>query len=116
MTFLAGLFLLALAFVHLAIWLPPFDERRRTYDARYSRLLVERGLDVMTARRAAVLTAGVVALLFFVSGFAAIRGATWSGPTAAGAAALSLALSVLYFQPWLSLLLVVDLAVIVAVL
>ena len=116
MTFLAGLFLLAYGFAHLAIWLPPYDPRRRTFDARHSQALVRAGLDEQLARRAAVIAAGVTAGLFIVSGFSAIGAAAWSGAVAASAATASLGLAVLYFSPWLSLLVVVDLAIIVAVL
>ena len=116
MTFLAGLFLLAYGFIHLAIWLPPHDPRRRTFDARSSQVLLRAGLDEQLARRAAVIAAGITAALFIVSGFGAIRVAAWSGAVSAGAATASLALAALYFHPWLSLLVVVDLAIIVAVL
>lgn len=115
MRYLAGLLLLGFAFVHLAIWLPPYDPRRHAFDAKHSQLLINAQVDERGARRAAAVTAIVVAACFLLGGFATIRGASWANDITAGAAILSILLSVLYFHPWLSILVVADLAVFVVV-
>jgi hypothetical protein len=113
MRFVAGLLLLGHAFVHLAIWLPPYDPERHAFDAKHSQVLINAGVDERGARRAAVVAALAVAAAFLVAGFATIRGSSWANEVAAGGGFLSILLAALYFHPWLLVLVVVDLAIIV---
>lgn len=116
MRFLAGLLLLGYAFVHLAVWLPPYDPDRRAFDAKHSQLLINAQVDERGARWAAVGGAVAVAAVFLLAGFATIRGETWANEVSAGGAVLSMMLVALYYNPWLLPLVVVDLAIIVVAL
>jgi hypothetical protein len=113
MRFLAGLLLLGHAFVHLAIWLPPYDPERHAFDAKRSQLLLNAEVDERGTRRAAVGGALAVAAVFLVAGFATIRGESWANEVSAGGAVLSMMLVALYYHPWLLLLVVVNLAIVV---
>ena len=113
MRFLAGLLLLGHAFVHLAIWLPPYDPDRHAFDAKRSQLLLNAEVDERGTRRAAVGGALAVAAVFLVAGFATIRGESWANEVSAGGAVLSMMLVALYYHPWLLLLVVVNLAIVV---
>lgn len=113
MMFVAGLLLLGHAFVHLAIWLPPYDPDRHAFDAKHSTALLRAGVDERGARRGAVGGALAVAAAFLLAGFATIQGEPWAGEISAGAGVLSILLAILYFHPWLAVLVVVDLAVVV---
>jgi hypothetical protein len=115
MRYLAGLLLLGHAFVHLAIWLPPYDPERHAFDAKRSQLLINAQVDERGSRRTAAVAAIVVAAFFILGGFATIRGSGWANDITAGAAVMSMLLAALYFHPWLSVLLVVDLAILVVV-
>jgi hypothetical protein len=113
MRYLAGLLLLGFAFVHLAIWLPPYDPQRHAFDAKHSQPLINAQVDERGSRRTAVVAAIVVAAFFLLSGFATIRGASWANDITAGSAVASMLLAALYFHPWLSVLVVADLAILV---
>lgn len=116
MRFLAGLLLLGVGFAHLAIWLPPYDPQRHAFDAKRSQLLINAEVDEQGARRTATVAAIVVTAFFLMSGFATIRGSSWANEITAGSAVMSMILAALYFHPWLSVLVVVDLAILVVAL
>lgn len=113
MEILAGGVLVALALVHLAIWLPRYNPELRSWNARDSWLLAKSEVDERGTHITAVVAALVTAGCFVAAGLGTIRGASWASELTAGAAGLSLLLTLLYFHPWLSLLVVVDLAVLV---
>lgn len=116
MRFLGGVLLLVFAFAHLAVWLPPHDPERHAFDAKSSRLLLGAGVDERGSRLAAVGGALAVAAAFVLAGFGIIRGSSWAPEATSGAAVLSMLLIGLYFNPWLLLFVVVDLAIIAVVL
>lgn len=113
MGFLAALALVAVAAVHLMIWLPRFDPEARTYDARDSWLARRAEVDEEGSRRAALVGAIAVAAILVFAAVGALGGAGWAAEAAAAGAVLSLLLSAVYFHPWLAVLMVVDLAVVV---
>lgn len=116
MRFLAGLVLLAHAAVHGAIWLRPFNPEKREYDPRESWILRREEVDERGYRRAAVIGALVCMGILALGAYGFFRGEPWANDLAAGGAFLSLLLVALYFNPWLSLLGVVSLAIMVVAL
>lgn len=116
MRFLGGLLLLVVAFAHLAVWLPPYDPERHAFDAKSSTVLLRAGVDERGSRWAAVGGALAVAAAFVLAGFGVIRGSSWAPEATSGAAVLSVLLVGLYFNPWLLLFVVVDLAIVAVVL
>lgn len=111
MHYFAALALLGLAATHLAIWLPAFDPAKNTVDARDSWLFRRAEVDERGFRRAAVVSAVVVAGILVVASLGYLNRAGWAAEAAATGAALSMLLALVFFHPWLSVLLVVDIAV-----
>lgn len=111
MRVLAALALLVMAAAHLALWLRGFDPARHSYDPRDSWLFRHAGVDERGFRRTAVVVAVLVAGIFVLAAAGLAARASWASEAAAGGAALSMLLAVVFFHPWLSVLLVVDLAV-----
>lgn len=112
MRFLAGLALLGLAVSHLMIWLPRFGPGPRTFDPRDSELLRRAEVDDRGARRTAVVGAIGTAVLLTLAAAGAAAGAGWASELAVTGATLSILLAILFFHPWLLVLVVVDLAVV----
>ena len=112
---LAGLFLLAHGLVHVGIWCAPYDPAKAPYDPRHSWLTARPGLAV-SARRFSVMLAMAAAVLFLISGVAVIAGAAWAGAVAISGAVVSLLLTILVFNRWLSFNLLINIAIIGVVL
>lgn len=111
MRFLAGLVLIAHACVHLAIWLPAYDPERREYDARASWIGQREELNPVVIERTAIYGAVLCAALFAASGTLFLAGIGGADEIAVMASVLSTLLTALYFNPWLSPFLVVNLAI-----
>ncbi len=111
MNWLAGLFLVAHGLIHAGIWCTPFDPAKAPFDPRHSWLAARLGL-AGPARRLSVMLALAATVLFVISGLAVIADAPWGGAVAILAAALSLVLTVLVFHRWLSLNLLINIAII----
>lgn len=111
MQYLVGLVLVAFAGVHLAIWLPAYDPARREYDARDSWIGRREELDPGVIDRTAVWGAVLCAALFTLAGVMFFAGIGGADEVTVGAATLSTLLGILYFNPWLGVFLVADLAI-----
>ncbi|MFE9773715.1 hypothetical protein ACFYOV_19005 [Streptomyces sp. NPDC005931] len=114
-TFLVSAFLFLHGFVHLRVWLarPGGNEP----DPRHSWALSRAdGPGTRTVGAVAVGLAAVTAMLYFFAGIAAtVHSGTW--PVAAFLAACAgLLLKILWFNPWLSLGVLLDAGVLAAVL
>lgn len=111
MTWLAGLFLIAHGLIHAAIWCTPFDPAKAPFDPRHSWLAARFNLSA-AARSLSVVLALAATALFLISGAAVLAGAAWAGGAAVTGAAVSLLLTVLVFNRWLSLNLLINAAII----
>lgn len=111
MNWLAGLVLVAHGLVHAGIWCTPFNPAKAPFDPRHSWLAARMGL-AGPARRFSVMLALAATVLFVISGLAVIAGASWAGAVAIVAAGISLVLTVLMFHRWLSLNLLINIAII----
>ncbi|MFE9773671.1 hypothetical protein ACFYOV_18780 [Streptomyces sp. NPDC005931] len=115
-TALVSAFLFLHGFVHLPVWLAR-STGNEPFDPRHSRALAAVGVPGPRATGAtAVVLAAVTALFYFFAGAAAaVHSSAW--PAAAlTAACLGLLLKVLWFNPWLSLGVLLDVGVVTAVL
>ncbi|MER7172168.1 hypothetical protein [Streptomyces mesophilus] len=117
-TALFAAFLIAHGLIHLPVWAPPgpaHEGSRPPFDARHSWALAVAGLPQARAGRVSIGLASVAAMLYVIAGAAAASGAAdW--PTAAvSAAVVGLALKILWFHPWLSLGVLLDAGVLLAV-
>jgi hypothetical protein len=110
-------FLLAHGIVHVGVWAMPkaAAEKPAPFDPAHSWALTAARVDSTSMRSASVTLASLAAVLFGAAAFAlAIDAAMWAGLAAAGAL-LGLTLKALWFNPWLSLGVALDLGVLVAV-
>ncbi|PNI09716.1 hypothetical protein CXX84_05625 [Arthrobacter sp. AFG7.2] len=111
MTWLAGLFLIAHGLIHAGIWCTPFDPAKAPFDPRHSWLATRLGSDG-PARSLPVMLALAATAIFVISGAAVLAGAPRAGVAAVTGAAVSLLLTVLVFNRWLSLNLLINAAII----
>lgn len=111
MNWLAGLFLVAQGLIHAGIWCTPLDPAKAPFDPRHSWLAARLGL-AGPARRISVMLALAATVLFVISGLSVISNAPWAGAVALVAAGISLVLTVLMFHRWLSLNLLINIAII----
>lgn len=119
MTWLMAAFLIAHGAVHLAVWLPPpptDDEHQAPFAPDHSALLTRTRVPQTTSHRVAVRLAGAAAVLYVVAGLAVALGSVWAVTLAVAAAIVGLALKVLYFNPWLTLGILLDAGVLSAAL
>lgn len=107
-----GLLLIAHGLVHLMYLMPrPEDDQSYPFvpETRWSAKLV--GLGPSTAKMIAVSLAVAVAVVLLVSGIALFADADiWKAAAATGSL-LSLALLLLFFHPWLTIGIAVDVAI-----
>jgi hypothetical protein len=114
-TALVSTFLFVHGLIHLTVWLP-HGTTEQPFNPRYSWVLASAGLpQARVMNRAAVALASVTTMLYVIAG--AATAAQSSGWTAAAvlAASVGLVLKSLWFNPWLSLGVLLDAAVIAAV-
>ena len=109
-------FLLAHAFVHVAVWaMPRPGAATQPFDPTRSWVLAAAHVAPAPARTASVAAAWTAAALYGSAGVAlALDLPVWVGLAAAGAVA-GLLLKILWFNPWLSLGVVLDLGVLLAI-
>jgi hypothetical protein len=113
-TALVVFFLIAHGLVHLAVWLPrPQQEPEKPppFAPDHSALLTRVSVTQSTSHRLAAVLAVASAVAFVITGLALAIGGDWVVPLAVLASLLGLALKVLYFNPWLSFGVLIDLAV-----
>ena len=105
-------FLFAHPFVHVAVWaMPKPAETAAPFDPTHSWALAAGHAPPTSQRATGVTLAWIAAALFAAAGLAlAFDLVAWTA-LAVMAAAVGLALKVLYFNPWLSLGVVLDVAV-----
>ena len=108
-------FLLAHAFVHVAVWaMPKPAERPTPFDPTHSWALAAGHVPPASQRTTSVTLAWLAAALFAAAGVAlAADLAAWTA-LALVAAVVGLVLKALCFNPWLSLGVALDVAVLVA--
>lgn len=114
-TALVSTFLFVHGLIHLAVWLP-HDTTEQPFNPRYSWVLASAGLpQARGMSRAAVALASVTTMLYVIAGAAtAAQSSSWTA-AAVLAASVGLVLKSLWFNPWLSLGVLLDGAVITAV-
>lgn len=113
---LLGLFLVAHGLVHAAIWASPAAANAQPFDPAHSWLLNGLGAGRPAAHTISRLLALTAAAGFVVGGVGLLVHVGWWGAFAAGSAAVSLLLMVLYFNRWLIVGLGIELAIIGALL
>ena len=110
-----GLFLIAHGLVHAGIWLAPLPSGGDgvPFDPKHSWLI--NGLFGGDAMRVlSILLAAAAALGFVLGGAGLLAHQGWWRPVVIGAAVVSLVLIGLYFHPWLSAGLGLELVILVA--
>lgn len=118
-TALLVVFLVAHGLVHLAVWWPPEPEpaeKPPPFHPDHSALLTHTRAPATTTRQLSKVLAGVTAAAYVVAALGVATGAAWAAPAAVTAAAVGLVLKALYFHPWLSLGVVLDLLVLTSAL
>ena len=108
-------FLVAHGAVHLAVWTPhPTPEQPPPFVPQHSGVLAAAQLPEHTTTVLSVALAAAAASAFVLAGVGVALSASWTAPVAVGAALAGLLLKVLYFHPWLSLGVLLDLTVLSA--
>ena len=118
-TFLVAGFLFVHGLLHLAVWLPkpaPAPDKPPPFEPDHSTLLTREHVEQRTIHRLAILLASTAAVLYVVTAVAAAVGTSWAVPLAVLAASVGLALKLLYFHPWLSAGIALDVLVLAAAL
>jgi hypothetical protein len=111
-----ALFLMAHGFVHLVIYATPKDPaKREPFAADHSWLLSASGIAVEPTRRISVVAASLVGGLSVLAGLFLLLDLGWWTVWALLGAALGLALKTLYFNPWLSLGVTLDVGIVLAI-
>lgn len=111
-TWLLGIFLVSHGLLHLAIWLPRPQEETAPPAAFYpDHSMVLTALHARTTHRLAVGLATTVAMAYALAGFAVVTSSPLAVVMAAAAAVLGLALKALFFHPWLTIGVLIDLTV-----
>jgi hypothetical protein len=121
MTWLLAAFLVAHGAIHLAIWLPPQSaepdaDPHPPFAPDHSALLTRAHVSRTTTHDVAAWLAVAATVAYVVAGFAVGFGSGWAVALAAVAATVGLSLKVLFFNPWLSLGILIDAAVLSAAL
>jgi hypothetical protein len=115
MTWLLAAFLVAHGLIHLAVWLPPpAPEDQAPFAPDHSALLTRTHVPRAAAHRLAVWLASATTVSYVAAGVAVAVGSGWAVGLAAVAAIVGLSLKALYFNPWLSLGVLLDAVVLSA--
>ncbi len=116
-SWILGLFLIAHGLAHAAVWMAPIPREGEgvPFDPSHSWLLSGLvGGD--SARLLSIILAAVATAAFVVGGVGLLAHGAWWRPLVIGAAAASLALIALYFHPWLSVGLALEVAILLSLL
>ncbi|MDL2074893.1 hypothetical protein QNN03_00410 [Streptomyces sp. GXMU-J15] len=115
-TALVSAFLFVHGLLHLAVWLP-HGAAEQPFDPRHSWVLAAAGAPrARSVDRAAIGLASVTAMLYVIAGASAAAQSSGWTTAALLAAASGLLLKALWFDPWLTLGVLLDVGVIAAVL
>ena len=118
-TFLVVGFLMVHGLLHLAVWLPkpePQPDKPPPFEPDHSALLTEAHVQQRTVHRVAVWLAATAAVLYGIAGLAVAVGSTWAIPLAVLAGTVGIAIKLLFFHPWLSVGIALDVLVLSAAL
>ncbi|HEV8339971.1 MAG TPA: hypothetical protein VGR25_10010 [bacterium] len=107
---LVGLFLVAHGFIHVAVWLPPY-RGEAPFNPSRSWLLGALGVNAGAMRSVAIVLALVAGIGFLLGGLGWIGGQGWGRSLAFLSAIASLLLTLLYFNLWLSFVLLINAAI-----
>ncbi|MFC8244575.1 hypothetical protein [Streptomyces chartreusis] len=115
-TFLAAAFLLMHGLLHPGVWTAPVQpDKPPPFDPGHSWVLTTAHVAAAPARATALALAWYTALLYGVAAAGVVAGAGWWPTAAVLAAASGLALKTIWFDPWLTVGILLDVSVIVAV-
>jgi hypothetical protein len=110
-------FLAAHGLLHAGIWLPRFDTDAAVpppFEPDRSSLLTLTAVPRRTARRVARALATLTTVAYLLAAVGVAAGAGWGVPAAFTAAVLGLVLKGLFFHPWLTIGVLLDVFVLVA--
>lgn len=109
-------FLVLHGLLHLVIWVPKPEVGRQEappFEPDHSAVL-SRAVPQTAVRQLSLLLAGGAAATYVLAGIGVALGAVWTVPAAVVAAGLGMVLKGLYFNPWLSVGVLLDLGVLLA--
>ncbi|WP_367325297.1 hypothetical protein [Streptomyces sp. HUAS ZL42] len=115
-TALVAAFLIGHGLLHPGVWTAPQrPDRPSPFDPGHSWVLAAARVSPAPARAAALSLAWYTALVYVVAGAGLLAGSGWWPTAAVVAAASGLALKAIWFDPWLTLGVLLDVGVITAV-
>ena len=115
-TALVGAFLIVHGLLHLGVWATPEQpDKPAPFDRGHSWASAAAHVSTAPARAAALTLAWYTGLVYVVAGAGVLTGTGWWPTAALVAAASGLALKAIWFDPWLSVGVLLDVGVIVAV-
>ncbi|MFK4104246.1 hypothetical protein ACI2L1_30010 [Streptomyces sp. NPDC019531] len=115
-TFLVAAFLIAHGLLHPGVWTTPQQPAKPApFNPGHSWALAAAHVPPAPARAVALALAWYTALVYVVAGAGVLAGSGWWPTAALVAAASGLALKAIWFDPWLSVGVLLDVGVIVAV-
>jgi hypothetical protein len=118
-TFLIVGFLAVHGLLHLAVWLPkpaPPPAKPPPFEADHSGVLTAVHVPATTTHRLAIVLAWAACAAYLLAAVAVAFSVSWAIATAVLAAVLGLVLKGLYFHPWLTFGVLLDLGVLSAAL
>lgn len=118
-TFLIVAFLLVHGLLHLAVWLPkpaPQPDKPPPFQPDHSALLTEAHVQQPTVHRLAIGLAVTAAVLYGIAGLAVAIGSDWAIPLAVLAGTVGLTIKLVFFHPWLSVGIALDVLVLTSAL
>jgi hypothetical protein len=114
---LVAMFIIAHGMMHLAVWVPkPATEDPPPFSPDHSGVLAAARVAPAVTRAVALALAAVVAGLFVLAGVGVALSAGWTAGVAVAAGAAGLGLKLVYFNAWLTLGVLLDLAVVTSAL
>ncbi|MEU6379836.1 hypothetical protein [Streptomyces sp. NPDC046909] len=115
-TALVAVFLILHGLLHLCVWTASVPaDGSAPFDPGHSWALEAAHVSAAPARAAALVLAWYTAVVYVVAGVGAIGGSGWWSGAAIVAASSGLALKAIWFHPWLTVGVLLDVGVIVAV-
>jgi hypothetical protein len=115
-TFLVAAFLLVHGLLHPGVWTAPQQPAEPSpFDPGHSWALTAAHVSPASARATALALAWYTALVYAVAGAGALAGSDWWPTAALVGAASGLVLKTIWFDPWLSVGVLLDVGVVVAV-
>ena len=119
MVSLMAAFLIVHGALHLAVWLPPAPtdgQGRAPFAPDHSAVLTRTHVSVTASHLVAVWLAGAAAVAYVLGGLVVALGSGWAFVLAGLAAVLGLGLKATFFNPWLSVGILLDAAVLMSAL